>query len=255
MAGTPRRTRPAGRAATGPVAIAAATVVEWYGPARTTMTDPALAELAISAEGDEASRARALRLLGFAADLPVRAVTVHLPLPLDQIGSMVCPARPVKAALLAECECHPGHHRGPGPLSGRRPRGYRCRRAPRLILAEGLHRAALHHRTPTGGAPRPVRGVGATGRHIPGRRAGQHRRGRDRSSGRQPRRVGDAGRLQHRQLGAPSRRPAPPAPPGNYPALARPSARYAESRTSSTWSVLGAAVEPCSTASDRSSSV
>src|SRR5258707_123839 len=47
------------------LAIAAAAVVERYGPARTTMADPALVELVISAESDEATRARALRLLGF----------------------------------------------------------------------------------------------------------------------------------------------------------------------------------------------
>ena len=47
------------------LAIAAAAVVEKYGPARTTMADPALVELAISADSDEAGRARALRLLGF----------------------------------------------------------------------------------------------------------------------------------------------------------------------------------------------
>jgi hypothetical protein len=54
------------------VAIAAAAVVERYGPARTTMADPALVELVISSGSDEAARARALRLLGFAAGLPVR---------------------------------------------------------------------------------------------------------------------------------------------------------------------------------------
>ena len=49
------------------LAIAAAAVVERYGPARTTMADPALVELAISPDSDDAARARALRLLGFAA--------------------------------------------------------------------------------------------------------------------------------------------------------------------------------------------
>ena len=83
------------------LAIAAAAVVERYGPARTTMADPALVELAISADSDEAARARALRLLGFAADLPVRVVAVRSQLPLDQVGGLVCPARPVKAAPLA----------------------------------------------------------------------------------------------------------------------------------------------------------
>jgi len=84
------------------LAIAAAAVVERYGPARTTMADPALVELAISADSDEAARARALRLLGFAADLPVRVVAVRSQLPLDQVGGLVCPARLVKAAPLAD---------------------------------------------------------------------------------------------------------------------------------------------------------
>jgi hypothetical protein len=84
------------------LAIAAAAVVERYGPARTTMADPALVELAISSDSDEAARARALRLLGFAADLPVRVAAVRSQLPLDQVGGLVCPARLVKAAPLAE---------------------------------------------------------------------------------------------------------------------------------------------------------
>jgi PucR C-terminal helix-turn-helix domain len=82
-------------------AIAAAAVVERYGPARTTMADPALVELVISSGSDEAARARALRLLGFTADLPVRVAAVRSQLPLDQVGGLVCPARPVKAARLA----------------------------------------------------------------------------------------------------------------------------------------------------------
>ena len=84
------------------LAIAAAAVLERYGPARTTMADPALVELAISADSDQAARARALRLLGFAADLPIRVAAVRSQLPLDQVGGLVCPARPVKAAPLAE---------------------------------------------------------------------------------------------------------------------------------------------------------
>ena len=59
------------------LAIAAAAVVERYGPAHTTMADPALVELVISSASDEAARARALRLLGFAADLPLRVVAVR----------------------------------------------------------------------------------------------------------------------------------------------------------------------------------
>ncbi|MFC5835234.1 helix-turn-helix domain-containing protein [Nonomuraea insulae] len=84
------------------LAIATAAVVERYGPARTTMADPALVELAISPDSDAAARARALRLLGFAPDLPVRVVAVHTRLPLDQVGGLICPARPVKAAPLAD---------------------------------------------------------------------------------------------------------------------------------------------------------
>ncbi|MFC5235074.1 helix-turn-helix domain-containing protein [Pseudonocardia zijingensis] len=84
------------------LAIAAAAVVERYGPARTTMADPALVELVISADSDEAARARALRLLGFAADLPVRVVAVRSSLPLDRIGGLVCPERLVKAAPLRD---------------------------------------------------------------------------------------------------------------------------------------------------------
>ncbi|MFD9033933.1 helix-turn-helix domain-containing protein [Streptomyces sp. NPDC059567] len=84
------------------LALAAAAAVERYGPARTTMADPALVELAIGADTDEAARARALRLLGFAADVPVRVVAVRSRVPLDRIGGLVCPARPVKAAPLAD---------------------------------------------------------------------------------------------------------------------------------------------------------
>ncbi|MFD7325294.1 helix-turn-helix domain-containing protein [Streptomyces sp. NPDC059875] len=84
------------------LALATAATVERYGPARTTMADPALVELAISADSDEAARARALRLLGFAADLPVHVAAVRSRLPLDRIGGLVCPARPVKAAPLAD---------------------------------------------------------------------------------------------------------------------------------------------------------
>jgi len=84
------------------LAIAAGAVVERYGPARTTMADPALVELAISSEADEAAIARALRLLGFAAGLPVHVAAVRSQLPLDQVGGLVCPARLVKAAPLAD---------------------------------------------------------------------------------------------------------------------------------------------------------
>jgi hypothetical protein len=84
------------------LAIAAAAVVERYGPARTTMADPALVELVISTDSDGAARARALRLLGFGADLPIRVIALRSPRPLDQIGGLVCPAHPVKAAPLGD---------------------------------------------------------------------------------------------------------------------------------------------------------
>ncbi|MGW0535319.1 PucR family transcriptional regulator [Streptomyces sp. NPDC003032] len=84
------------------LAIAAAAVVERYGPARTTMADPALVELVVSCDSDEAARARALRLLGFAAGVPVRVVAVRSRLPLDQVAGLLCPDRPVKAAPLAD---------------------------------------------------------------------------------------------------------------------------------------------------------
>ncbi|MEU6299561.1 PucR family transcriptional regulator [Streptomyces erythrochromogenes] len=83
------------------LAIAVAAVVERYGPARTTMADPALVELVVSSDCDEAARARALRLLGFAADLPVRVAAVRSELPLDRVAGLLCPGRPVKAAPLA----------------------------------------------------------------------------------------------------------------------------------------------------------
>lgn len=84
------------------LAIAAAAVVERYGPARTTMADPALVELVISADSDEAARERALRLLGFATGLPVRVLAVRPQLSLDRVGGLVCPGHPVKAAQLAD---------------------------------------------------------------------------------------------------------------------------------------------------------
>lgn len=82
------------------LAIASAAVLERYGPAHTTMADPAIAELVISDRSDEAARTRALRLLGFTANLPVRVAAVQSRLPLGQVADLVCPARPVKAAQL-----------------------------------------------------------------------------------------------------------------------------------------------------------
>ncbi|WP_354644214.1 helix-turn-helix domain-containing protein [Kitasatospora camelliae] len=82
------------------LAIAVAATAERYGPARTTMADPALVELVVSSDGDEAARARALRLLGFAAGTPVQVAAVRAPLPLAQVATLICPERPVKAAEL-----------------------------------------------------------------------------------------------------------------------------------------------------------
>ena len=84
------------------LAIAVTAVVEKYGPAHTTMADPALVELVISADRDEAARERALRLLGFAPGWPVRVVAVRSRVPLDQLAGLVCPSRPVKAASVAD---------------------------------------------------------------------------------------------------------------------------------------------------------
>ncbi|NGY64023.1 PucR family transcriptional regulator [Lentzea sp. NEAU-D13] len=83
------------------LAIAVAAVVERYGPARTTMADPALVELVISADSDEAGRARALRLLGFAPDQRVNVAAVSSDLALDRVAAAVCPAHLVKAAPMA----------------------------------------------------------------------------------------------------------------------------------------------------------
>jgi hypothetical protein len=84
------------------LAIAVASVVERYGPARTTMADPALVELVISSTSDDAARNRALRLLGFPADAPIRVVAVRSNVPLEKIGGLICPGRPVKAAPLTD---------------------------------------------------------------------------------------------------------------------------------------------------------
>ncbi|WP_018352836.1 helix-turn-helix domain-containing protein [Longispora albida] len=83
------------------LAITAAAVVERYGPARTTMADPALLELVIGADTDEAARARALRLLGFPATSPVRVTAVSSPAPLTETAAAICPDRLVKAATVA----------------------------------------------------------------------------------------------------------------------------------------------------------
>ncbi|WP_422647475.1 helix-turn-helix domain-containing protein [Actinoalloteichus caeruleus] len=83
-------------------AIAVSAVVERYEPARTTMADPALVELAISSGCDEAGRARALRLMGFGGAPPIHVIAVRSSLPLDQISALVCPGRLVRAATLGD---------------------------------------------------------------------------------------------------------------------------------------------------------
>ncbi|HUQ56577.1 helix-turn-helix domain-containing protein, partial [Lentzea sp.] len=80
------------------LAIAVAAVVERYGPARTTMADPALVELVVSAGSDEAGRARALRLLGFAPDQRLHVAAVSSDLALDRVATAVCGRHLVKAA-------------------------------------------------------------------------------------------------------------------------------------------------------------
>jgi PucR C-terminal helix-turn-helix domain len=84
------------------LAIAAAAALERYGSAPTTMADPALVELVISESSDEAARARALRLLGFAVGLPIRVAALQSPLPLRQVADLICSSRPVKAAPLGD---------------------------------------------------------------------------------------------------------------------------------------------------------
>jgi sugar diacid utilization regulator len=67
------------------------------------MADPALVELVISSDSDDAAaRDRALRLLGFAHGLAVRVIAVRSQLPLELVGRLVCPARPVRAAAVAD---------------------------------------------------------------------------------------------------------------------------------------------------------
>ncbi len=80
------------------LALAVAAAVERYGPAHTTMADPALVELAVSADIDDAARDRALRLLGFDVGRPLRVVAVRSELPLDRVATAICPEGPVRAA-------------------------------------------------------------------------------------------------------------------------------------------------------------
>ena len=151
------------------------------------MADPALVELVISSDSDEAARARALRLLGFATDLPVRVAAVRSQLPLDRVGSAICPGRPVKAAVLA----------GVGVIlattidPARFPDGVRAG----IGAADRPDRAWREARTALRftDSREPVVPIDELGRALrcwprcPGRRAGQRRRGRDRPPGRKPR--------------------------------------------------------------------
>lgn len=107
------------------LAIAVAAAVERYGPARTTMADPALVELAISPDGDEAARARALRLLGFAPG-PLVAVAVRSSLPLDRAAALCFPGAAVKAAPLAEVGVVLAAAREPLPDTAGLPAGFRA---------------------------------------------------------------------------------------------------------------------------------
>lgn len=84
------------------LALAVAAVVERYGPAQTTMADPALVELIVSADTDGPARDRALRLLGFAPERPVVVVATCARMPLDKVGAVICDGRNVKAAQLAD---------------------------------------------------------------------------------------------------------------------------------------------------------
>ncbi|GAA3942905.1 helix-turn-helix domain-containing protein [Streptomyces gulbargensis] len=82
------------------LALAVAAAVERHGPARTTMADPALVELAVGPTTDDPTRARALRLLGFPAGARLHVAAVHTPGPLDRLAAHVSPHGLVKAAAL-----------------------------------------------------------------------------------------------------------------------------------------------------------
>lgn len=100
------------------LAIAVAAVVERYGPARTTMADPALVELVVSAGSDEAGRARALRLLGFAPGQTLHVAAVSSDLALDRVAAAVCPGHLVKAAPLVGAAAGPPHPATGAPAVG-----------------------------------------------------------------------------------------------------------------------------------------
>jgi hypothetical protein len=86
-------------------------------PARTTRAAPALVELAISSASDEAARTRALRLLGFAAELPVHVVAVRSQLPLGPDRRPGLPGPSGESRTARRRGRHPGHHQGPGLVS------------------------------------------------------------------------------------------------------------------------------------------
>ncbi|WP_344480885.1 hypothetical protein [Nonomuraea monospora] len=102
------------------LAIAVAAVVERYGPARTTMADPALVELVISAGTDEAARARALHLLGFAPDLPLHVIAVRTSPPPSQSATRTSPP-PSQSATRTSVPPDPNTAHLPAPPTQRPP--------------------------------------------------------------------------------------------------------------------------------------
>ncbi|MFW6599149.1 helix-turn-helix domain-containing protein [Propionibacteriaceae bacterium Y2011] len=84
------------------LALAAAGVAERYGPAGTTMADPALVELAVGPGSDEVARARAMRLLGFTPGRPVTVAAVRSAMSLDQLARLVGDRGPTRAATLGD---------------------------------------------------------------------------------------------------------------------------------------------------------
>ena len=137
------------------LAIAAAAVVERYGPARTTMADPALVE----PSAPTATRRPAPERCGCWGSPPTcRSASPRYAPSSRSTRSPAWSAQPGEGGATRRRRRHPGHHPGPGPVPIRRPRGHRRRRTPRPVLAAGPHRAGLYHRTPAGP---PLRRPGA----------------------------------------------------------------------------------------------
>src|SRR5262249_19459873 len=167
------------------LAIAVTAVVEKYGPAQTTMADPALVELVIGSDTDEAARERALRLLGFAHGVQVRVVAVHSQVPLDQTARLVCPSLPMKAAPVADV----GVILASSVDTARFPAGVRAgvgtaespdrawRESPAPLPSTSPRQPVVHYHPRSGSGSR-----GGTAR----RTARQCRCDRDRPTGRQP---------------------------------------------------------------------